>query len=611
MERESNLAIRSRRAASDRCLPTWLGRSLQRYDNPRFLESRNVSSTLQCKRNDGSFIKLEGLHYQPKRKNNTGIVRQYHYSGIHKSHGWLSDRADRNCKVDMGRGYNEQYNNCCTALEWQAECSGRYAIKNGRQTRVDVVETNVSVLGLNVGSSHNRPICIRNFYSASNVQQQISRPKWYEVRCSGSEGLGNGKQLCKSSYKTSRPSYICHKKSASSCHSNSTMVACSDMVQISETVSNMPSSQSEHKSNYPTEPRHTRTTTKQKMETFRLETLWEQRALQQNWSVQAASRLKFGLAKSTTNNYNMYIEKIVKLCNEFGEEFPPTTSSTLAECLLIISSDSNRPLSMLNCVLSALSHVYIAYHKTDLTNDILIKKLVSGIVKSSTNSPRMMSKVMPIDSFSNFFINWDSNFINIKNLRLKCICLLAIVTMLRPSDIAPKALYVDEKGFVHNYSFTEDQVIFKENGSMSIIIHGNKNDTKRHGFVVDVTPSSVTNLCPVYTMKCYLNRTKIYRKDNGPVFIALKSPYGALSSQAITNILNESIALVGLPRNIYSAKCFRPSGATKAISEGFDPNMVQKVGRWKTPTVFFEHYVHSQVPKNFTDSLLSVERTNS
>ena len=79
-----------------------------------------------------------------------------------------------------------------------------------------------------------------------------------------------------------------------------------------------------------------------------------------------------------------------------------------------------------------------------------------------------------------------------------------------------------------------------------------------------------------------------------------------MSSQAITNILNESISLVGLPRDIYSAKSFRPSGATKAVSVGFEPNMVQKVGRWKTSTVFFDHYVHSQVPNNFTDKLLSV-----
>ena len=203
-------------------------------------------------------------------------------------------------------------------------------------------------------------------------------------------------------------------------------------------------------------------------------------------------------------------------------------------------------------------------------------------------------------------MKWDTSNIDIRKLRLKSICLLAIVTMLRPSDIAPRAVMVDELGDMNNFLFKEDQVIFKNEGGMSIVIHGNKNDSKRHGFIVDVSPANEINICPVHTMKCYLEKKRNLRWPNGPVFISLKKPYGALSSQVITNILNESISLVGLSRDIYSAKSFRPSGATKAVSVGFDPNMVQKVGRWKTSTVFFEHYVHSQVPNNFTDKLLSV-----
>ena len=62
-------------------------------------------------------------------------------------------------------------------------------------------------------------------------------------------------------------------------------------------------------------------------------------------------------------------------------------------------------------------------------------------------------------------------------LRLKCIALLALVTMLRPSDIAPKALWVDSEGKEHNYVFKRDQIIFNDDGSMSVVIHGNKNDT--------------------------------------------------------------------------------------------------------------------------------------
>ena len=52
---------------------------------------------------------------------------------------------------------------------------------------------------------------------------------------------------------------------------------------------------------------------------------------------------------------------------------------------------------------------------------------------------------MPTDKFSDCFINWDNYDISIKDLRLKCIALLALVKMLRPSDIAQKALWVDSE----------------------------------------------------------------------------------------------------------------------------------------------------------------------
>ena len=238
-----------------------------------------------------------------------------------------------------------------------------------------------------------------------------------------------------------------------------------------------------------------------------------------------------------------------------------------------------------------------------------MKLFAVSVVKSSTKNHIIKSNVMPTEKFSDCFVKWDNHSIAIKELRLKCIALLALVTMLRPSDIAPKAVFIDEFGNEHNYVFTSDQVIFNEDNSMSLVIHGNKNDSNRSGFVIDVAPSCEENVCPVRAMKCYLDRTNNFRKPNGPVFISLKHPYGALSSQAITSILNEAINVVGLPRDTFSAKCFRPSGATKAVKEGFDPNVVQKVGRWKTTSVFFEHYVHSRVPTDFTDKILSITKS--
>ncbi|XP_066963207.1 integrase/recombinase xerD homolog [Macrobrachium rosenbergii] len=177
--------------------------------------------------------------------------------------------------------------------------------------------------------------------------------------------------------------------------------------------------------------------------------------------------------------------------------------------------------------------------------------------------------------------------------------------MLRPSDIAPNAVQVDEEGTVKNFMFSRDQVTFNDNGTMTMVIHGNKNDTKRHGFVIEIPPASNENICPVRTLREYINRTETLVNNKGPVFLTLNKPYRALSSAAVRTILNEAIGLVGLDTKKFTAKCFRPTGATRAVEKGFDPNVVQKIGRWKTTSVFFEHYVHSRVPNNFTDGLLT------
>ena len=177
--------------------------------------------------------------------------------------------------------------------------------------------------------------------------------------------------------------------------------------------------------------------------------------------------------------------------------------------------------------------------------------------------------------------------------------------MLRPSDVAPNSLFVDEDGIENKFIFSRNQIAFTDSGNLAITIHGNKNDTTRTGFTVEIPRANNTRICPVESLSAYLQRTSHLVSAEGPVFISLRAPYGPLSSQGIRNILNDAIDAVGLPRDKYSAKCFRPTGATRAVELGFEPNIVQKLGRWKTASVFFEHYVHANVPKNFTDKMFS------
>ena len=109
-------------------------------------------------------------------------------------------------------------------------------------------------------------------------------------------------------------------------------------------------------------------------------------------------------------------------------------------------------------------------------------------------------------------------------------------------------------------------------------------------------------------LKAYIQRTKYVRcKTEKPVFISLKKPYAAISAKTVSSILERSIVLAGVGNQGFSAKNFRPTGATSAVDAGISPDAIMKVGRWKSRETFMDHYVHSKPIHSFTDSVFKLQ----
>jgi hypothetical protein len=89
----------------------------------------------------------------------------------------------------------------------------------------------------------------------------------------------------------------------------------------------------------------------------------------------------------------------------------------------------------------------------------------------------------------------------------------------------------------------------------------------------------------------------------------LNKPFHALSSSSIATILQQAIDRTGLKG--FSAKCFWPSAATQAIAMGCDLNVARQIGRWKSQSVFEEHYVHVVVPDSYVDDMFGVTCSGS
>ena len=84
----------------------------------------------------------------------------------------------------------------------------------------------------------------------------------------------------------------------------------------------------------------------------------------------------------------------------------------------------------------------------------------------------------------------------------------------------------------------------------------------------------------------------------------LMPSFGTISAKTVANILNEAIDLAGLSGQGYSAKSYGPTGATFAVETGCDPEIAMRIGRWKTRSVFYDHYVHAQPPETYSENIL-------
>ena len=180
---------------------------------------------------------------------------------------------------------------------------------------------------------------------------------------------------------------------------------------------------------------------------------------------------------------------------------------------------------------------------------------------------------------------------------------MALTLMLRPSDTTPHSV-TNHSGEYKLRTFSRSMIVFRQGDTVEIMLHGIKNYYSRDRFQVFMRRSSDHKMCPVLALEAYLFRTRDMVQQDGPVFLSLNKPYTPLSVTAVSNVLNKAIELAGLANQGFTAKSFRPSGATHAIEAGCVPDQVRSMGRCKFQPTFEEHYVHAVPSAVFSDKIL-------
>ena len=174
---------------------------------------------------------------------------------------------------------------------------------------------------------------------------------------------------------------------------------------------------------------------------------------------------------STFDSYNRALAKLYSYCVSMGITFPPSSPADMASYIAFLAGGSQRPQSVINTASSAVKCYQKALGDPTVVDDD-VHMLIRGCVKTGSSAPMRRSTVMPIKPFRDMFMSWPDNvWLNTADLRLKCITLLALAAMLRPSDAASQNQVFDQESMTMNsWVFSTDQIRFSNDGSATITL---------------------------------------------------------------------------------------------------------------------------------------------
>jgi integrase len=101
---------------------------------------------------------------------------------------------------------------------------------------------------------------------------------------------------------------------------------------------------------------------------------------------------------------------------------------------------------------------------------------------------------------------------------------------------------------------------------------------------------------------------RIYNPKNRSKFLFFnsKQPTKGLQPSTISGLIKKVAGEAGVDVTIFTARTFRSGGASAAINAQINPSVVIQLGRWRDPSTFYNHYVATQVPNDYTDRVLCI-----
>lgn len=595
VERQTHLSASSRFHRSDRCVFNRLGGSVCECSQScqRSVESQGTDSTYKCPRGKGNKIgdsrsfsfRQEDSYYDSDRQHNGHGIRE---SPRRNKISTSECRSDGIVEMVSGQGDNF----ISHSHPRSKERSGRFFVKDVIRSRKlvpgqhSLPETPMSP----ALCARCRPFCLQRQSSARQICNVASR----------SAGMEDGCPIVSMDRsQTVHFSSICvDRSSGSEDSSRSSRQGPSDRTNMG--FPSMVSDSSKHVNPRASDfagvqpatsssAQQSTSSARGKSTVSRVDCVRSHLAFS-GISGQSADLILASWRKGTERQYSSAWRVWNRWCNRRKED---PVQAPLKDICEFLSHLYNKGLSYatINTYRSAISMTHVPIDGVRAGQHFIICRLLKGIFHSRPPVPKYVFS-WPVGQVFRYLKSLQSNkSLPFKLLSMKTVLLVALVSADRGSSIA-----------AYNINF------MVSTPTVCRFLLAKLAKTTRPGAAVREVIFRIykkdIRICPVSSIREYINRTKTLRGDEGQLFISLSKPHKAVVPATLARWIVNLLKLAGIDTDIFKAHSTRGAATSQAMRAGLPLADIVKAGDWSSAVTFQKYYNKPLSNKDFMQAVL-------
>ena len=233
--------------------------------------------------------------------------------------------------------------------------------------------------------------------------------------------------------------------------------------------------------------------------------------------------------------------------------------------------------STINTARSALSTILIIQGCTTFGSHPLVIRFLKGIFEKRKPQPKY-DTIWDASKLLNFLGTlWPVQELTLKDLTLKLLMLLLLVTGQRGQSIHLLNL--------EGMNLTESSCRFQ------LLEHIKTSKPGQSSNIIEITEFKPDpKICPLVTLRAYLQRTQVLRKSESHLFISYVKPHKGVSRDTISRWAKSVLDKSGIDSTQFTAHSTRAAAASKAKQKDIPLDVIMANIGWRSAETFRKFY---------------------